>query len=153
MNKKGIPSHFWSSHSQTISLFQNIFVWRGILKHDNHQVQKLKNVKNVLCPPLSCINLHTDDLCKKSSSVTIPLAALGNGYKFNCFLLIFFALLFPLRGFLLLYSYFRGLYEFVGFRHKQNCLLRFEIGCLHVLTSVVSMKGSHRKNFFKMGRW
>jgi len=44
---------------------------RGILKIGNHQVQKLillKSVDNVLRPPLSCINLRMDDLCKNHQS-------------------------------------------------------------------------------------
>ena len=52
-----------------------------------------------------------------------------------------------------LYSYFPGLCAFVWFRHRQKCLLRFVMRRLHVsLTSRQSIKGSHKKTFYKMGR-
>ena len=68
-------------------------------------------------------------------------------------MLIFFALLFPLRGSLLLQNHFCGLCAFVWFRHRQKCVLRFVMELLHISsTSRLSMKGSHKKSFFKMCR-
>jgi len=59
-------------------------------------------------------------ICVKMINCIFPLVVLDNFYKVNCFLLIFFAFLLPLRGSLLLYSYFRGLWAFYDFAIGKN---------------------------------
>jgi len=58
----------------------------------------MKNVENVLRPALSCINEQMNEwmICVKIKCN--PSILLDNFYKLSCFLLIFFALLFPIHG-------------------------------------------------------
>ena len=79
---------------------------------------------------------------------------LDSFYKLNCFSVdIFSPYYFHYVVVSLLYGYFRGLCAFAWFHHRHKCLLIFVMGCLHVSSTFrLSIKGSHWKTFFKMGR-
>jgi len=76
-----------------LRILHNTFMRSGIsiliTIKSNHR-SFFNSVENILCPPLSCMNLRIDDLCKKTASASIPLVVLDNFYKLNCFFLVIF---------------------------------------------------------------
>ena len=116
-----------------LSTFCTSYVWKGILKNDNHEVQKLILLEKCWECPLSSIVLYQSTYgwpVQKSSSASIPLVVFDNFYQLSYFCYFFSPQCFHYVIVLLLYRYFRGWCAFVWFRNMaktKKCLLRMSL--------------------------